>query len=125
MSLNKKEKIFNDLHKRMAQTYGEGYATKVNSIKDEANSPAALAAQAERKGIGKMIKPKKKPKVYKDESGGKFVVVPVSFKIPLYLEHGEKNLTLNDIKNRLDGIDSMELVDLVFDAMDYKNVIKG
>lgn len=121
--MSDKKKIYADLHSRMVQTYGEGYANKTNAIKDSATSAAFIASQPF-VGSCKIIKSKPRAKVFKDEYG-KFVRIPVTFNIDLYLDHGEKNLSLNEIKNRLDEMDSMELVDLVFDAMDYKNVIKG
>lgn len=117
--------IVKDYHKRMVQIYGEDYNKKVNKIKDDENSSAVISSKSIKNGVGSMIKPSKKPKVYTDQHGRKHLTVPVHFNIPIYLEHGEKSLSLNEIKNRLDEFDSSELIELVFGAMDYKNVIKG
>ena len=120
--LEKKQKIQEKLHKRMVQTYGEDYANKTNAIKD-ASTPSAMSASKPLNKTNGLIKARPKPKVFKGKFNSRCLKIPISFDIPIYLDDDEKNLTLNEIKNRLDEMDSMELVDLVFSAMDYKNVI--
>lgn len=118
LSPENQAKVKAALHKRMTEVYGENYATSNNAIKDKVKPKRTNK-------VGRVVTTGNKPnKVFTDSCGDRHLRIPVVINVDIYLDDHEKDLTLIEIKDRIDQLDSMEMASLVFEAIKYNNVIK-